>query len=222
MKKVRAIGVDGLAMLAVSNLVLLSCMGLSLLLALYAVLRAAITTPAQTPVSHWILVPGVRLRADQPVTDFTQRLMRSLLLFSCEKNHRLILLGGWTQGSSISEAAAGQGYLVQRGVPESSIILEQRSLHTLENFLFARQLMEDAPEQGRCVIITNRYHLARCTSMAAYIGIEHVVCAAEASFEMSIRNLGLVLREAYLLHWYYVGRCWARITMNRAMLARLK
>ncbi len=215
-------GLDGLAMLAVSNLVLFFSMGFSLLLSFHAVLRAAIATPAQISVSHWILVPGVRLQADQPVADFTQRLARSLQLFDSEKNHRLILLGGWTQGSSISEATAGQDYLVQCGIPEGRILLEQRSLHTLENFLFARQLMAESPETGCCVIITNRYHLARCSSMASYIGIDHVVCAAEDSFELGMRNLGLVLREAYLLHWYYVGRCWARVTMNRAMRARLK
>jgi hypothetical protein len=30
-----------------------------------------------------------------------------------------------------------------------------------------------------------------------------------------------LLREAFLLHWYVVGRGFARLTRNRAMLARI-
>jgi uncharacterized SAM-binding protein YcdF (DUF218 family) len=211
--KLKTVGFDGLATLLLSNLIIITTLGLTPLAILIYVARIATTAPKWISGQFWILVPGACLRNNQPSTEFKRRLERAYQLFEELPGNKIVILGGVVGSNTISEAEAGRTYLLHRGVPESHILMEQHSGNTLDNFLFAKA---EKPQVGQTntVIVSNRYHLARCGVMANSLQIEHQLCAAEERLCWSPLNLLRMLKEAYRLHWYWCDIYWTRVTGN--------
>lgn len=219
-RRLRAeMGADGLAMLVLSNLVMAASAGLSLVWQVYRVYRAARETPATTAAGCY-LVLGMRLRHGQVAADYAARLQRALVLYRRDPHARIVVLGGETGNGAVSEAVAGRAFLLERGVPAAAILVEDASRHTLENLRHARDILRElciAP----VALITSRYHLARAYALARGLGIQHALCAAEERLVLDRRTLLRLLREAYYLHWYVVGRAWSVATANKKMLGRI-
>ncbi|MGR8935462.1 MAG: YdcF family protein [Gammaproteobacteria bacterium] len=204
---------DALLVLIISLLLMPLTLGLFYLGLLLVVMHKAAKTPAKTPYrSATYLVFGKKLRRDRPDAEYRARLDR---LLQCGFQHA-ILMGGQT-GGAISEAQAGCDYLLARGLDRHCMHLETDSQNTLENLKNARQLLT----RQNAVIISNRYHLARCSALASSLGIEHQLCAAENSFRCHPTILLKCLLETFYLHWFYSGKGWALLTRNRRMLSKL-
>ena len=212
-------GLDGLAMLALSNLALLATGGLSGLWLLGQVWRVARTAPATDDADGWIVVLGVRLQQDRIQPDYALRLHRAAALYRANPDRRILLVGGLT-GGSVSEATQGRRFLIEAGLPAACLVTEDHSLHTLDNLRHARQLRAEVREQP-FTLVTNRYHLARSMAMAGGLGLQSNPCAAEDRLRLNPPMVGRLLLEAWYLHWYYVGRLWSRWTGNRHSLARI-
>lgn len=177
---------------------------------------------ACAPPAHcdWVVVPGHALEAGQPSVDFRARLERALDLCHRFPQARVLLLGGVVPGQSVSEAEAGAHYLLAKGLAGERIVCEDTSQHTLENFQRARALLADSHGDA-AMLVTNRYHLARATTMARNLGLDLRPMPAEVERHKVSTRLPRLVWEAYLLHWYHVGRLYARMTRNRGMLERV-
>ncbi len=221
-ERLRSLQTDGFGTLALAVIVLFACAGLSLLPPLYRVWSTARQTKAlaatvnsEPPV---VAVFGKRLKENRPDDDYRSRLGRAVALYRTGHAESILLLGGITGGARISEAAAGADYLRCQGVPESKIRQEDRSRHTLENLSQARDLLDG---KHPLLFVTNRYHLARCSTLATGFGLTHGLCAAEEHLEWSPGLVVRLLGEAFYLHWYWIGRSWSIATRNRKSLARI-
>lgn len=217
MRMSAAVGADGFKMLFISTLLILGSGGLSLLWILRRVLVTGRAAPCVTAALTTVLVPGVRLHDGEVGTDFRLRLERALALHAAGAGP-LVLLGGYTDRSGVSEAAKGAEYLAARGVPSAVMRLEEGSRHTLENLRHARELLGTA---AAVTIVSNRYHLARLGVMAEGLGLAHSLCAAEPQWRWSTAVAGRLLLEAFYVHWYLTGRHWARLVRDRASAARI-
>jgi len=204
-------------MLFISTLVITLTGGISLLPVLRRVIRVGRDTATHLTESRAVLVPGVRLQRGEIGADFRCRLERAAALHA-DGAAPLVLLGGITGSAVVSEAAKGHDYLRARGVADGAMQLEENSRHTLENLRHARALLGDATP---VTIISNRYHLARLGVMAAGLGLDHRLCAAEADWRWSPALVGHLLRETFYIHWYLIGSRWARLTRDRASQARI-
>lgn len=215
-----ACGMDGAAMLLLSNLVILASGGLFWLWLLRRTYLTAKRAPTGAASPGWLLVLGMRLRDGRITPDFARRLDRASELLRRHAGCKAVLLGGVTGSDPRSEALAGREYLVARGIAPGRVVIEDRSRHTLENLLEARKLLAGAEGEAP-LLISNRFHLARSGAIAAGLGMRHRLCAAETELSLSPLTLLRLLKESYFLHWYYVGRSWARWTANRKMLGRV-
>jgi len=213
------LGADGLLTLLLSNVLLMLTAGLTLLPAAQRVFRAARATPCRVAEADLLVVLGARLERDRIGAAFLQRLDRALALRAETGPVPILVLGGITAGSTRSEADSGRLYLIGQGLDADTVLTEDRSRNTLENLKHARLLIRERAR--RPVLISNRFHLARCAALAQGIGLEHRLCAAEEVLRVSARFLLRLLAEAYYLHWYAVGRWWARVTHNRKSLERI-
>lgn len=175
--------------------------------------KAAKTMPIEAPNNAFYLVFGKQLMNGKPDDEFRCRLDR---LLTCNVQNA-ILMGGKTAGAQISEAQAGYRYLLERETALPNIMLEDHSRNTLENLKNTRQLLN----RRHAVIISNRYHLARCSMLASSLGIPHQLCAAERKFHYNVKNLLKSVQEAFLIHWFYTGKCWAILTKNQRMLEKI-
>lgn len=168
----------------------------------------------------WIIVPGHSLESGQPSTDFRARLDRAADLAHRVPDARILILGGIAPGQPRSEAAAGRDYLVTQSIAQERIHLEHASRNTLENFQCAVSTLRGHCGKG-LVLVTNRYHLARSEILARNLGLRTEPCPAEIDRMPQLLGIRRILWETYLLHWYHVGRIYAVLTGNKAMLSRI-
>lgn len=210
---------DGIAMLALSTLVILLSGGLTLVLLLLYVLKQAIFCTTNSAHERLLLVFGKQLQNNLPDQEYQARLLRACTLLNSDPHRHVLILGGQTGNASISESQAGRDFLVLQGIAQGRIQLEDRSRNTLENIKEAIKLMDLS--NTSVTLISNRYHLARIATMARGFGLQVHCCAAENFFHLSpMIGLRLIIEAAYL-HWYFTGKYWAQLTNNQRMLDRI-
>jgi len=213
------IGADGLAMFALSQVVILATAGLSLGAACVHVWRVARRSEVPRQADR-LLVLGMQLKDGRLERDYRLRLLRACRLARRRPGVRLLILGGRTDPQGPSEARAGAQFLESRGIEPGLVQLEDASRHTLENLCEARALL--CGEQGqRVALITSRHHMARSLAMARSLGMDLIPCPAEPPWPAGPAGVFKLLHEAWLLHWYQTGRVFARLMNHRGMLSRI-
>jgi len=206
------LGADGLATLAVSLLAGAATLGLSMAAALWRVLLVARAAPMVPGRARWAVVLGT-----PPGPVFQARLERARMLALAEPGLRIAVLGGATRPGAPAEAEFGTAWLRAAGVSPDRLMAEAWSRHTLENL---REFRAAVPDRGGpVVLVSSRTHLARAAAMAEGLGLPVLPCAAEPA--LTWRELRRLPAEAFLLHWYLVGRAAAQVTRSRRMLARI-
>lgn len=213
---------QGLQTNLLANALILLTAGLSLLPALHRVWRLA-RSPARLPDAcggAWVVVLGHALESGRPSREFRTRLGTAFRVARACPGARMLVLGGCAPDQSVSEARVGQSHLCGLGMEAGRIHLEEHSRHTLENFHRALPLLADQA-QVPVILVTSRYHLARSVTMAHNLGLNVFPYPAQIGWRPEKRVLMGILWEAYLLHWYHVGRLFARATGNAEMLARV-
>lgn len=188
--------------------------------------RTAARSPVAPPEPMTLLVFGRRLVRDAPEKDYLQRLSRTLALMRSQATERVLLLGGRSEGSLISEAEAGRAWLAAHEWPPGIVVqLEQASVDSLENLRHARSLLqEDGPVT--CVLppvalVTSRYHLARCQLLARRLGFRCVPISAEPTLRLDRRYVIRLLAESGYLMWIDIGLRWATLIGQRRITARV-
>jgi uncharacterized SAM-binding protein YcdF (DUF218 family) len=218
--RLSAIGADGWLTLLFSNMALAATLGLSLGLPLGHVVRTARNASVLAPPGSMLVVLGMRLGKGAVTGDYVKRLERAIRLSRDDSNRYILIVGGLTGTSVVSEAAVGSEYLVSRGVRAEQIRTEDASRHTLENLRNVRCLME-LYGLDRFTIISSRYHLARSRIIAQGLGMNPDLCGAENEFRLKMAVLPRLLLEAYYIHWYYTGAIWSRLMRSKKSLERI-
>ena len=219
--KPSVIGLDGFCTLLLSTLVLIFTAGIWLVYLCIRVYVVARQTPLQPSVSYsTILLPGSALIKDKVQPVFRSRLDRCISLLSTNHAQKILLLGGLGSGNTVTEAAAGAQYLKLNGVSSHEIEIEDKSLHTLENFQYANQLIP-SEHRNSLVLVSSRSHLHRCQVFANDIGLTFDLCAAEEEIQITRGFVIRLLIEGLYLHWFYTGRAWSRLTGNQSSLKRI-
>lgn len=117
---------------------------------------------------------------------FVRRVDAAAALYHAGRVKRLILSGDKTHDEPIELKRA----LLQRGVPESAMVLDNYGLRTLDSVVRAR----DVFKCGKLTIISERFHDFRALFLSRYYGIEAVAYApADLSFRWMVRSM---LRES--------------------------
>ena len=104
---------------------------------------------------------------------------------------------------------------------------EMRRLCEVEDFnLTAHANREDLLDlvgevEPRVVLLSSRYHLARCALLARWLGYDYALCAAEPRLDWRPATLWRIACEAAWVCWIDVGARWARLAGHRGMLAKV-
>lgn len=113
-----------------------------------------------------------------------------------------VVSGGQGSGESRTEASAMKEYLVNRGIDQSRILVEEASESTKENFLFSKAILDEAlGEEAKLAFVTTDFHVFRAGRTAAKLGIEVFGVAAEDVWYIRINNF---LRECVGICYYFV------------------
>ena len=120
-----------------------------------------------------IIVLGAGLRGQTPSKLLAARLDAAEKYYRENPNAMIVVSGGQGPDEEISEADAMERYLVKCGVPASSIIKEDRSTSTAENFEFSKELLDKIFDRPYSVVYaTSNYHIFRAGLVARSCGID--------------------------------------------------
>jgi uncharacterized SAM-binding protein YcdF (DUF218 family) len=172
--------------------------------------------------SDAVLVLGRELVEDRPTAIFCARLEHGAALWREGWAREIVVSGGMTGTASRSEAAAGRDHLIGLGLPAEVIWIEEGSRHTLENLYNVREELRRRG-LGRVLLVSDPLHLARVETLARGLSLDCGCSPAPAAGPVrgSPGWWWRAVREAFLLHWYHVGRAWSRLLGSRRMLARV-
>ncbi|MCR4903773.1 MAG: YdcF family protein [Butyrivibrio sp.] len=146
------------------------------------------------PGADYIIVLGAQIRESGPSVIYKARLDSAIEYLNTNPDTKVIVTGGKGSNESISEGDGGKDYLLQQGISENRIIVENKSLDTDENIKNALGLVETT-ENMTIGIVTNNFHLFRGMLIAErYTDAEIMGIAAFTEYQYLPNNM---VRETF-------------------------
>ena len=122
----------------------------------------------------YVIIHGAGLINGEKVSRLLQeRLDKAILVYSKDPSPtKLIPSGGKGSDESISEAEAMKRYLLEQGIPESDILMEDRSTTTLENLKFSKDIIDSREGRKYTALVTSNYHVYRALRYCRRVGLK--------------------------------------------------
>jgi uncharacterized SAM-binding protein YcdF (DUF218 family) len=122
----------------------------------------------------FILVLGCGLKNGNTVTNLLAgRLDRAIRQYNLGGSKAIFIVsGGKGDDEKVSEAYAMKKYLLDRGIPETQIIMEDKSVNTFENMKFSKRIMEETKPNYTCIVSTSNFHVLRAVILAKNVGLD--------------------------------------------------
>lgn len=146
------------------------------------------------------IILGAAAYHNKPSPVFTERINQGIRLYRENRVRHLILTGGFGEGAAFAESEVAFKYCLERGVPQSALLLETNSQTTYQNLTEAKALMET---QGwtSALVVSDPWHLKRAVRIAKTLGIQaHPSGTTSTRYESPKARAGFLLRELYFYH----------------------
>ncbi|MGL6201370.1 MAG: YdcF family protein [Lachnospiraceae bacterium] len=151
---------------------------------------------------QYIIVLGSGLKDGYEVTPLlANRVDKGIEAYRQNEGSVLVFSGGSGDDEKIAEAEAMKKYALEQGIPESAILIEDKSSNTRENLLFSKRLIENHEKNiDNLLIVTTKFHVLRTLLLAKKLGIP---CDGRGSQTKIYFSINAFIREwiAYLVLW---------------------
>lgn len=142
------------------------------------------------------------------------RITHALQLYRMGKIKKILITGG--QGlnpvNDYSEAELLKRFLLMTGMPESDILIEEKSVNTRENAVFTKAYLEEQgiDTQQKFVLITSAFHLPRANGCFEKVGLQTIPFPVDYYSHDLKYDLPSLLypRPEALVHWQILVREW--------------
>lgn len=151
--------------------------------------------------ADYLIVLGARVKGTVPSLAFASRINAAAEYLKKNKDTLVIASGGKGPGEDISEAESIRRELVNQGINETRIILEDQSTDTYENINFSKKLIPQGAKLG--LVVTNNFHLYRAVSIARDYGLEVEGLPAETPWIAVVKSYS---REYLAITKFYLKR----------------
>lgn len=170
----------------------------ALLIILAAVISVFMVRAANSPPKGecTVIVLGCKVRGETPSSMLYYRAMSAYRYLEATPSAVCIASGGQGADELISEAECIKRILLEKGIAEERIILEDKSTSTEENIRFSLQKMEEYGISGSVALATNEFHQLRAQMIAESRGVE--------SFSLTSHTLDYLLPTYWLREWFGV------------------
>lgn len=119
-----------------------------------------------------VIVLGCGIRGERVSVGLAKRLDKAAEYHRQNPDAFIIVSGGQGPQEDISEALAMKRYLVEKGITEDKIIMEDKSTSTITNFSYSKEIMEEnGLSLSSVVFVTNAYHVYRAATYAKAQGL---------------------------------------------------
>ena len=128
---------------------------------------------------YLMILGGDIIGADTPSPQLFERMKEAAIYLKENTSCCIVPCGGcFRDGQKKSEAQIIADYLIEQGIDESRIILEDKSTTTFENFLYATDIIKMHSEKDindvKIAFLSSTYHIHRSSVIARACGIENV------------------------------------------------
>lgn len=142
----------------------------------------------------YIIVPGTYEQSDYVTEHLKYRLDTAVEYLRENENALVIVAGGKTTGSLVSEAKTMSDYLIVEGISSNRIIQEKQSHNIRQSIRYCERLLSQDAAVG---IVTNNIHLFRTVQIAKASGFTNVYgIGAPCS---TLLQLNCLMRECILV-----------------------
>lgn len=142
-----------------------------------------------------IVVMGAAQYDGRPSPQLEARLDHVLVKWSDGVAPLVVTTGGNLPGDRFTEAEASATYLIERGVPQDAIVLENAGSNTFESLEAVAALLAERG-LGEVVIVTDPYHALRSRLIAEEVGLDASVSSTGTSVVTGGDSLRRHLQEA--------------------------
>lgn len=139
------------------------------------IINQALKSPAKN--ADYVILLGSQVRVTGPSIDFMARINSAYDYLKENQDTVVIVTGAQGEDEPASEAATARAYLMDMGIDESRILMEDRSYNTAENMQNAYEVIKNNggdPEKDSVVIASASYHLFRAKFIALKTGFGNV------------------------------------------------
>ncbi|WP_270206986.1 YdcF family protein [Streptococcus anginosus] len=122
----------------------------------------------------YIIILGSGLIGDKVPPLLAQRLEKGKMMYEKFNNSpKIVVSGGQGTDETSTEADAMAHYLMESGISEEDIIIEQQSTTTLENLRFSKAILDETRDKNyRCLVVTNSFHSLRAGIYMRKLGLK--------------------------------------------------
>lgn len=148
-----------------------------------------------------LIVLGAQVAPDgEPSVQLMWRLEKALAAY--QKQARTVVVCG-AQGANepATEASVMRAWLLERGVRDEDVLIDDTSVNTKANMANALRLLPEGTKE--VTIVTSDYHLPRALQIARDMGLEATGLASPIKPEYWLKNHA---REALAWGKYFLGR----------------
>ncbi len=154
------------ATLALFLIVAVTICGFALLAAIYAQARKDQTRPVDA-----IVVLGAAQYNGQPSPILKARLDEALAAYDEGVAPLIVVTGGRQSGDQFTEAEASRDYLTQHGVPDNSILLENKAHNSWQSMQGVASLLKRR-DLNRVLLVSDGFHIFRLKLMAKDLDLD--------------------------------------------------
>ena len=121
--------------------------------------------------SDVIIVLGAGTQNGKLSPIFKERINHSLYLYEKGISQTILFTGGFGKHQLKSDSQVAKEYAMAKGIPESHILIEERSKYTIENITESKLIM-DALDMKTALLVSDPYHMKRALKLAEFSGLE--------------------------------------------------
>ena len=200
MKKLRENKVAILISLLVVSLIILSAIITAVSIAQYGKLDEK----AHCDVA---IILGAATSGEKVSPVYRERINHGIWLFENGYVDYLILTGSVGKGNKKSDAYVAKQYVIEKGVPEQVILIEEKSKITEENLEYAKEIMDEF-SMDTAIIVSDPLHMKRAMLMAKDYGIEACSSPTPTTMYKSAKTqIPFLAREVF----FYIGYSIVRV-----------
>ncbi len=155
-------------------------------------MASAMGTEPDEPAT--LIVLGCKVEGDRPSVALLRRVDTAADYLLAHPSVRVIVSGGQGPDELISEAEAMRRALVDRGVDEERILVEDRSTSTLENLTFSKEILTENGLGTSAIVVSEGYHMYRALRVADRVGLDAQGLAAPSA--------AWVLPTSWVREWF--------------------
>ncbi|MBR2590374.1 MAG: YdcF family protein [Clostridia bacterium] len=149
--------------------------------------------------ADYVLILGGPLEGDKPSELLYERI-KTAAEYLKEHPHMKAVCSGGIKGKQqrLSEAQIMKNALLELGIEEDRIILEEQAKTTLQNFKYTKQLLGD---EAKVIYVTSAFHIWRSTYIMDKAGVQYIPLPAPNG----AHSLGFRIREQFLKGLVKIG-----------------